>query len=83
MSDEPRGKWLSRTLAMLIVLASYQTVHYATSALGFRRGGGCKGYPTHMIGWKESPAWVDDCLFWPASAIDHLIGVDPSCWSRR
>jgi hypothetical protein len=83
MSDEPkkpRGKRLSRAVAALIVLASYETVHYATSAPGFDRGGGCMGYPTHKIGSKEAPAWVDDCLFLPASAIDYLIGIDPSSW---
>jgi hypothetical protein len=86
MSDEPRKQrrhWLDRAIATLVVLASYQTVHYATAERGFDRGGGCMGYPTHKIGRKEAPAWVDDCLFLPASAIDQLIGVDPSSRSWR
>jgi hypothetical protein len=85
MSDEPkksRGRWLDRVVAALVVMASYETVHYATAERGFDRGGGgCMGYRTHKIGRKDAPAWVDDYVFWPAAAIDAWLGFEPSSWT--
>jgi hypothetical protein len=73
MSDEPRGKWLSRTLAVLIVLASYETVHYATvehvQALG--ADGVCRRYDRHQIRYKPVAPWVESA-FAPAECIDAI-----------
>ncbi len=79
MSDEPkkRKRWLSRTLAGLVVLASYETVHYCTLHRGTALGSDhvCRLYERHSIGYKDVPPWVER-LFEPANFIDaipHLI----------
>jgi len=85
MSDEPkrsRGRGLSRALAALVVLVSYQSAHYATaqyawgvvtddlgrrSAVAIPRG--------HWIRGKPLPQGLEP-LFRPARRVDELIG-DP------
>jgi hypothetical protein len=83
MSDEPkrsRGNQLSRVLAALVVLVSYQSAHYATaqyhwgvvtdalgrrSAMAIPRG--------HWIYGKPLPQWLESC-FRPARRVDEVIG---------
>jgi hypothetical protein len=83
MSDELkrlRGKRVSRSLAALVVLVSYQSAHYATaqyrwgvvtddlgrrSAVAIQEG--------HRIHSKPLPQWLESC-FRPARRIDELIG---------
>ncbi len=80
MSDElrkPRRKLISRTLAVLVVLASYETVHYATVGPVWAIGtdGICRHRDQHTLGYKDAPEWVER-LFGPAEFIDtipHLI----------
>jgi hypothetical protein len=73
MSEEPKKRsraWLSRSLAALIAIASYETVHYSTVCfwngdVPFRMG--------HVIRDKPIPQWVEP-LFWPAYQVDYVIG---------
>jgi hypothetical protein len=83
MSDEPkrsRRTWLSRALAALVVLVSYQSAHYATAQydwgivtddLGRQRG---VAIPRgHWIHGKPLPQWLESC-FRPARRVDEVIG---------
>jgi hypothetical protein len=87
MSDEPkrsRRKWLSRTVATLIVFASYETVHYATVehvwALGADRV--CRHYDQHTIRYKPVPPWAES-VFEPAEWIDNVpIMIRNHPWRR-
>jgi hypothetical protein len=76
MSDEPTrtsGKWLSRTVATFVVLASYETVHYATISDGRALGADhvCRYHLEHTIAYKPVPPWVE-CVFAPAEFFDFL-----------
>jgi hypothetical protein len=76
MSEEPRKRsraWLSRTLAALVVLASYETVHYATVRPVWEMGtdGICRHRDLHALGYKEAPEWVER-FFGPAEFIDAI-----------
>jgi hypothetical protein len=84
MSDElkkARRRWLSRTIVyVLIVLASYFTVHRATyerhvgrDDLGRPNG---RIHREHWLGDKPVPRWVES-FFRPASRFDDWIGYSP------
>jgi hypothetical protein len=82
MSDEPKRpgrKWLNWGSALVIAAAAYQGTHYATAAINHDPEWCCPCYK-HAIGGKEVPDWVESYFFWPAHAIDHLIGVHPWRW---
>jgi hypothetical protein len=72
MSDEPKTpqkRWLSRTIAALVVIASYETVHYSTVETTWALGSdhACRKYDQHVLRYKEAPLWVER-LFKPHSA---------------
>src|SRR6202035_3762701 len=84
MSDVPKRrsrKWISRVLAAIVVLVSYQATHYATAdydwAVVTDAAGRQSAVPVHkehrMIHGKPVPQWVESCLR-PAYRIDELIG---------
>jgi hypothetical protein len=73
MSDEPkkRRKWVSRSLAAIVVLASYEATHYAT--VGWISDAHRVG---HLIQNKPLPQWLEP-LFLPAYQLDEMIGYSP------
>ena len=83
MSDEPlstfeRMAWW--TLALFIILAAYQTLHYATAEMvvhtdRFHRF----EYDQHVIRGKPIPGWAEP-FFWPAERINELIHPDDHKW---
>jgi hypothetical protein len=84
MSDDPkrpRRKWMSRVLAAVVVLVSYQATHYATAeydwAVVTDAAGSQSAVPVHkehrMIHGKPVPQWLESFLR-PAYRIDELIG---------
>jgi hypothetical protein len=84
MSDEPKkpGRlWLNWGSALVVAAAAYQGTHYATAAV-VHEPGFCCASCRHTIGGKTVPEW-GEVFFWPAHAIDDLIGVDPWSWNRR
>jgi hypothetical protein len=85
MSDEPKGarrKWLSRLLAALIILASYEAVHYATVRYDWSTSEDDLGrlvrrvHEQHWIASKPVPQWLESLLR-PASRIDDVLGNYP------
>ncbi|HUE17222.1 MAG TPA: hypothetical protein VMR25_23930 [Planctomycetaceae bacterium] len=85
MSQKPRSqrKWLHRAVAMVIVLASYFTVHYATVncelSVKWDDLGHSKVYVSRRKHWLDNtplPRWVES-FFQPASQLDDLIGWLP------
>jgi hypothetical protein len=85
MSDElrkPRRKWISRTLAALVVLGSYFAVHRATCQRSWYVARDALGQPRariqrqHWFENKPCPLWVES-FFQPASRIDDFIDPSP------
>jgi hypothetical protein len=85
MSQKSRSqrKWLHRAVAMVIVLASYYTVHRATCHYewGFERD--ALGHAEARVSRRQHrftngpfPRWAET-FFQPASQFDELIGLAP------